>query len=274
MDTSPSIRKDLFGFTSIPFLKTIDSPYLDQTREDALEKLHAFLRYRGFAVVTGDTGCGKSMLLNHLCKTLHPNSSKIIYIPFSFFNERDMLRAICHGLEIEASYQKETMIHDIQNRIQEIRRLNPVLLLDEIQSISQQTLETVRLLCNFQFDSHNHFSLIMSGADSFLETLRRRINEPLRQRITLFINLKALSRNNTQDYIGHHIKSAGAQHEIIAPEAMNQIHDGASGIPRLINTITLSAIQYASSEQNPTVELKHVHQAMKTSLLPQREIKI
>jgi len=274
MKKIPPIRKDLFGFTSIPFLKTTSPPYLDDIRKEALDKLFLFLEYRGFAVVTGGNGCGKTMLLDHLCKTLNPNSCKIIYIPFAFFNETDMLSAICHGLDIGNAYRKEIMIHHIQNRIHEIHPTNPILVLDEIQQINQQTLETVRLLCNFQFDSKHHFSLIMSGADSFLERLRRQVNESLRQRITLFINLKPLSRNETDGYLSHYINAAGAHQQVFEDQAVAQIHDAANGIPRVINNIALSSLHLASLDQSTTVELNHVHQAMKSTLIPQREIKL
>jgi len=162
----------------------------------------------------------------------------------------------------------------IQNRIHEIHPTNPILVLDEIQKINQQTLETVRLLCNFQFDSKHHFSLIMSGADSFLERLRRQVNESLRQRITLFINLKPLSRNETHGYLSHYINAAGAHQQVFADQAVAQIHDAANGIPRVINNIAVSSLHLASLDQSTTVELNHVHQAMKSTLIPQREIKL
>jgi len=114
----------------------------------------------------------------------------------------------------------------------------------------------------------------MSGADSFLERLRRQVNESLRQRITLFINLKPLTGNETAEYLTHYINAAGAHQQIFAAQAIAQIHDAANGIPRVINNIAVASLHLASLDESATVELNHVHQAMKSTLIPQREIKL
>jgi len=72
-------------------------------------------------------------------------------------------------------------------------------------------------MTNFNFEDKNIFSVIMAGNDEFLQQLKLRINEPMRQRVTCFSRLTALSREDTEKYIDHHLKIAGAHQEIIKP---------------------------------------------------------
>jgi len=122
------------------------------------------------------------------------------------------------------------MLGKIQDCITEIQPANPILILDEIQKISHQTLETIRLMTNFNFEDKNLFSVIMAGNDEFLQQLKLRINEPMRQRVTCFSRLTALSREDTEKYIDHHLKIAGAHQEIISPQAAALVYDFTSGI--------------------------------------------
>jgi type II secretory pathway predicted ATPase ExeA len=95
-------------------------------------------------------------------------------------------------------------------------------------------------MTNFNFEEKNLFSVIMAGNDEFLQQLRLRINEPLRQRITCFQRLSVLSREDTKKYITHHMETAGVHHEIITDQASTLVYDMTSGIPRLVNSLELS----------------------------------
>jgi len=267
-----SSRLDIFGFTHMPFITLSKSPYLDDLRKDAIDKLNNFLDHRGFAVITAPPGCGKTILLHHLTEKLHPNAHKIIYIPFSILSEIDMLRTLCYELELEPKVSKSVMLRNIQNRIKDIHPVNTILVLDEIQKINHQTLEMIRLTSNFNFDGKNYFSIIMAGTEQFLQQLRLKINEPLRQRTTLFIRLCPFSRTHTAHYIQHQLRQAGAHQDILSEQAANSIHDQTSGIPRIINNLTLTALQEAAMEKSPTLQLGHVQKASKIALIPEREI--
>ena len=134
---------DRFGFTAVPFINASKTAYLDTARDKVLKDLRNFLNYRGFAVLCGSPGTGKTALLKHLCRQLQPNEHKIIYIPFSMLKPSDMLKNICVKLDIEPTVSTSKMLTKIQDCIAEIQPVNPVLVLDEIQKISHQTLEVI-----------------------------------------------------------------------------------------------------------------------------------
>jgi len=144
--------------------------------------------------------------------------------------------------------------------------------LDEIQNANHKTLEVVRLMANFSFESRNLFSVIMAGGDQFIEQIGLQINEPLRQRVALYVRIKALTRDHTHAYVTHHVQAAGAHHDIISKQTLNLIHDTSSGIPRMINNITLAAIHAAAENQEPIIDIQHVQTAINQVALPTREV--
>jgi general secretion pathway protein A len=252
---------DRFGFTAVPFAGALKTTYLNVSRDKVLKNLRNFLNYRGFAVLCGSPGTGKTALLNHLCRQLQPNEYKIIYIPFSMLKPSDMLKNICVKLNLEPTVSTSKMLTKIQDCIAEIQPVNPVLVLDEIQKISHQTLEVIRLMTNFNFEEKNLFSVLMTGNDEFIQHLKLRINESLRQRVTCYCRLTPLSRKETEEYIDHHFEATGAHQKIITEQAVSLVYDFTSGIPRLINSLTFAALEDAAKAGSGIIDLEHINKA-------------
>jgi type II secretory pathway predicted ATPase ExeA len=252
---------DPFAFTHVPFSRVPDVPFLEPSREETLRRLGNFLGYRGFAVITGPPGTGKTVLLGHLCRNLQPNEHRIIYVPFSVLRQSDMLRHLCSELGIPTAMSASRMIRGIQERIREIQPVNPVIVLDEIQQASHPTLDILRLLTNFDFEDKKLISVLMAGNDEFLNQLKLRINEPLRQRVTCYARMTPLSRECTGDYVRHAFENAGAHQQIITPQAVGLVHDCTSGIPRLIDSVMLAALETAAGKGSRIIELEHVRTA-------------
>lgn len=269
--TNDRHRFDIYGITGKPFGSTPVKPFLNDEKRNLLNHLDSFLEHRGFAVLTGPAGGGKSSLLNYFCSKLNHKTHQVIYMPFSILSEGDFLRAICRAMDIEPASRKSVMINEIQNVVRDIQPVNPVLVLDEAQKISAPTLEFIRLLSNFEFDSKNLFSVIMTGSNEFLQCLKLRMLEPLRQRITFFGKIKSLSRNETPAYIKHGFEAVGACQDIIEEQAFTLIHDLSGGIPRLINSITTAALENAAGEESSIIKLEHVRNAQKYTFIPERE---
>ncbi len=269
--TADKHRFDIYSITKTPFGGTPDKPYLNAGRRELLKRLDGFLEHRGFAVLTGPVGGGKSSLLNHFRSKLNAKTHQVTYMPFSILSEGDFLRAICMAMDIESASRKSKMINAIQSVARDIQPVNPVLILDEAQKISPTTLEFVRFLANFDFDGRNLFSVIMAGSNEFLHGLKLRILEPLRQRITFFGKIKPLDRGETEEYVKHGFEVVGACQEVVDEGALTLIHDISGGIPRVINSITRAALENAAEEQSPLVKLEHVRKAQEYTFISERE---
>lgn len=263
---------DPFGFSSTPFSENEKTPFLDASRRRVLRRMRSFLDYRGFAVLCGAPGTGKTMLMNHLRQTLQTNEHRIIYISFAMLKPADMLKNICLKLDLEPTVSTSRMLRRVQDRITEIQPVNPILVLDEIQKISHSTLETIRLTTNFNFEEKNLISVVMVGNDEFLQQLKLRLNEPLRQRITCFQRLSPLSREDAGAYIKHHFEKAGAHHEIITEQAVNLVYDLTSGTPRLINSLVFAALEEAADAGSKIIDLDHINKGSELVFLPEHEV--
>lgn len=264
-------RFDLYSITEMPFGKSSAKPYLNNERKEILKRLDNFLQHRGFAVVTGSAGAGKSSLLNHFRSKLNQKTHQVVYMPFSILGEGEFLRAICAAMNIEVVARKGRMIEAIQSVARETQPVNVVMILDEAQKLTPGTLEFVRMLTNFEFDGRNLFSVIFSGSNEFTQTLRLRILEPLRQRVTLFDKINPLNRDETTEYVRHGFEAAGACQEVVTEQALTLIHDISGGTPRMINSITRAALEAAAEEKSPLIEIEHVRTAQKHTFPPERE---
>lgn len=265
-------RFDRFAFTKLPFTDEIKPAFIDTEREEILKVMHNFIRRRGFAVLTGSPGTGKTMLLNHFSRDLNPNENKIIYIPFSMLKPSDMLKTICIKLDIIPVISTTGMLAKIQECVTAMQPVNPVFVFDEVQKIMHPTMETVRLMTNVNFEEKNLFSVIMSGNDEFLQNIRLRIYEPLRQRISCYKRLNPLKRSSSEQYIIHQFKEAGALHKIMTEQAVGLVHDLTAGIPRIINKICFAATESAADDNSEIIDLKHVNRAAELVMLPNSEI--
>ncbi len=263
-ENSSNLREKLsrYAFSHLPFTDEINEAYLDDHRKQSLTLFREFLQFRGFALLSGEPGCGKSYLLNHLCGKLPGNTHKVMYIPFSQVGDSDMLKLICHELGIENGMSRSRMLKVIQKCIEDMQPVNTILVLDECQITSHKTLETIRLLTNFHFEEKNLFSVIMAGTEDFVQMLRLRINTALMQRITLHREIKALNREKTREYIDHHFRVAGVQHEILTPQAVERVFTASAGVPRIIDNLMRVALREAAEDNQDRIELEHVRRGM------------
>ena len=267
-----TIRNDLFGFSSIPFRKMPEKPYLNEEKKRFLQELDSFVYRRGIAAIAGEPGAGKTALVRYFCEGLPRNNHLIIYNPFTNGSENDLLRSLCIALDIEPCFHKNKTIANLQQRIKELGNINPILVLDELQNASHKLLECVRLLTNNDFDATNRLTLILIGTDDLFRELKKKINESLRQRITLYCRVSELSFDEENDYIHHCLRQAGSEQHIFKEESLKLIDDIARGRIRIINSLAAAALESASREASSTVELSHVQQAEKVCILPKDQV--
>ncbi len=269
---TPVIRQDLFGLTSVPFFNNPKEPFLDPQRQQCLKQLQKFLQFRGFAAIAGRPGSGKTALIRYFSKSLHQPAHKIIYLPFTNLSENDTLKAICQRFDTEPPFGKNKIINAIQKRIRQIQPVNPLIILDEMQNASIAVMDHIRLLANDNFDAENKASFILVGTNEFFAKLNLAINQSFAQRITFFSQLKELTAEETNNYIRHCLKQAGAQHTVLDPSAIQLIADASKGIIRIINQLAGHAMAIASESQSSNVTLAHVQQAADLCILPQLEV--
>jgi general secretion pathway protein A len=218
-------------------------------------------RHKGFVVVTGEVGTGKTLLLRCLLRLLE-NSKDIAYA--YLFNSRltpsEFLQYVVSDFGFPASGKNKCeLLLDLSKFLitRGSKHLTTVLIVDEAHDLPVDTLEELRLLSNLETTDDKLLQIILMGQPELDKKLDSVELRQLKQRIPLRTQLGALTAKQTQEYIEQRLRIAGADpisHPIFSSQAIEAVHLYSRGFPRLINIICENALVSAYSRQLPTVK--------------------
>jgi general secretion pathway protein A len=243
--------EQFYGFEERPFSITPDPRFvfLSKRHEDAL----AHLLYGvgrggsgGFVQLTGEVGTGKTTLCRLMLDQV-PENTRIALILNPMLEPLELLRAICRELGAEpppVEQGQEALDQCLNRRLLEIHAAGEraVLIVDEAQNMSRETLEQVRLLTNLETETDKLLQIILLGQPELRELLNRPSLRQLAQRITARYHLAPLGAAETAEYVRHRIQVAGAPRCAFTPAALKTLHHVSGGVPRLINIIADRAL--------------------------------
>jgi general secretion pathway protein A len=246
--------ESFYGLKEKPFNLTPDPDYLYMSpgHENAYTHLeYAIQESKGFVVVTGEVGSGKTTLINYLLRKI-PQAIHVGIINNTLVDPQELLKMICHEFEIQfEDSDKTVLLTRLYGYLLEqySKRERVVLIIDEAQNLSEKTLEEIRMLSNLESEKHHLIQMILVGQPQLKEKLQRKSLEQFVQRVTVNCHLDALDEDQVEGYIRHRLTVAGAQSlDIFDPEAMWAIYKHSRGIPRLINTICDTAFVYGFAD--------------------------
>ena len=213
----------------------------------------------GFVQLTGEVGTGKTTLCRLALEQV-PDKTRIALILNPMLGPRELLEAICDELEIEHDAgpgQGILKIHGALNRYllnvhAEGERV--VLIIDEAQNLSADSLEQVRLLTNLETATDKLLQIILIGQPELRDVLKKRHLRQLAQRITARYHLDPLTLDETHQYVRHRLSVAGAEHCPFQDSAIGAIHAHADGVPRLINIIADRALLAGYSTEAHSID--------------------
>lgn len=252
--------KKFFGLQENPFNVNPDPRYLFVTphTEEALSCLTYGIQSRkGFILLTGEVGTGKTTLINKLLEWLHRGNCPTAFIFNPRLSEDQFFDFMMADLGIPC---------DTRSKSQVLLRLNQwlmeryragetaVLIVDEAQNLSSAVLEEIRLLTNLETYTEKLLQIVLSGQPELETKLKQPELRQLRQRITLRSKTYPLTSQETNGYISSRLRIAGSDGQpIFAPEAMEVIYRYSHGIPRVINVLCEHALINAFADQRKPV---------------------
>lgn len=247
--------KQFFHLESEPFTINPDPRFLcmmPHTREALACLQHGIASRKGFIVLTGEVGTGKTTLLRHTLNALHRTRIHSAFI----FNPRldimDFLEFVLADFGLTpVNRSKSGMIIQLNRWLIDRYRDGEicVIVVDEAQNCSWDLLEEIRLLTNLETSSQKLAQIVLSGQPELETRLRQPNVRQLRQRIALWCRTKPLTATQTGEYIAARLRIAGTTTEIFLPDAIQLIHKASHGIPRLINLICENALIFAYVDQ-------------------------
>jgi len=236
--------KEFFGLRTNPFNVNPDPRFLFLTRhtEEALACLTYGVQSRkGFVLLSGEVGTGKTTLINKLRAWLRLQQVATAFV----FNPRlnvpqflDYMMAV-FGIPCESRVKSQVLLR-LYNWLLDRYRAGEtaVLIVDEAQSLSEEVLEEVRMLTNLETFTEKLMQIILVGQPELEHTLRKPHLRQLRQRLTLRAKTYPLTLDETRAYVQQRLRIAGSNgQEIFDPEAVAAVHRYATGIPRVINLL-------------------------------------
>jgi general secretion pathway protein A len=234
-----------FGLAEPAFSIAVNPRYLymSQQHKEALAHLLYGVTGGGFVMLTGEVGTGKTTIIRCLLEQM-PEHTDIALVMNPMSNVTELLTTICE--ELGASYvSDDPTVKDLTDALHRFllrnhtHGRNTILLIDEAQLLSAQTLEQVRLLTNLETTTQKLLHIILVGQPELKTLLAKPELRQLAQRITARFHLTPLTLSETQAYIRHRLKVAGLPEgrSPFSYAIIKRIHAFTGGIPRLINVI-------------------------------------
>lgn len=246
--------ESFYGLKEKPFNLTPDPDYLYMS--PGHENVYSHLEYaiqenKGFVVVTGEVGSGKTTLINYLIRKI-PVTINVGIINNTFVQPLELLKMICQEFDLQTEHADKTVLLERFSSYlleQYSRRERVTLIIDEAQNLPDKSLEQIRMLSNLESEKHHLIQMILVGQPQLREKLQKKSLEQFVQRVTVYCHLDALDKEQVEQYIRHRLKVAGAQNlDTFDTEAISAIFKHSRGIPRLINTLCDSAFVYGYAD--------------------------
>ena len=258
-----------YGLSESPFALTPDPRYLflsEPHKEALASAVYGVQERKGFVLILGEVGTGKTTIIRHLLGRFGPNiHSVFVFNPAVSFTE--LLQLMLRDLELPcASLRRVEMIDTLNDYLLKEAAAGRyvVVIIDEAQHLSPAVLEEVRMLSNLETARGKLIQILLVGQPELGEKLGRPELRQLRQRISLVAELKPLSYDDTVQYITHRLEVAGREGGgVFSRRALKAIYRGSGGIPRLVNVICDKALVLGYGAGAKVIKAKIIREVLK-----------
>jgi general secretion pathway protein A len=216
-------------------------------REALAGLVHSACNHSGLTVLSGEAGCGKTMLLHVLKGWLEKRNFRIGFCTNPTLTRAELYDLLLFQLGITCpSSLKSRQLIALEESLYQSKRAGKraIIIVDEAHALSRELLEEVRLLLNLETAQEKLLDIIIAGQPELIDTLRCSELRQLKQRVACFCRLDRLSLPEVTEYIKHRFAQAGVPHQEIFPEAtIKLVYEYTHGIPRLVNTLCDGALR-------------------------------
>jgi general secretion pathway protein A len=260
---------DLYGLREAPFSITPDPEFmfLSRTHQSAIERLQYGVGNRmGFMILTGEVGTGKTTLCRYLLEEL-AKTANTVYILNPTLTGKELLQSILDdlGLSYPQRSTKKQLIDKLNAFLLSPGRDQPtVLIVDDAQVTSCETLEQLRLLSNLETDKFKLLQIILVGQPELEDRLEQHDMRQLKQRISIHCRLDFLNPGEVGEYIARRLYCCGNKGSLrFTEKSVALIHRQSGGIPRIINCLCDYALVSGYVANDFTITPEHIHNAIR-----------
>ena len=261
--------EQFYGFYEAPFNITPDPRFLffsGRHQEAFGHLLFGIKERKGFIQITGEVGTGKTTLCRALLEALDPGYRTALILNPSMSQDQ-LLQTIVEEFGLTARNSDRASLLDTLNTFlldQVHESHDAVLVIDEAQNLSRELMEQVRLLSNLETDRQKLLQIVLMGQPELRKILDETGLRQLRQRITVRYHLTSLDYPETEMYIAHRLRVAGANSRpTFTRAALRRIFRYSCGVPRLINAVCDKALLCGYVEEEDHLTSRHLKRAIR-----------
>lgn len=254
-----------FGLSQIPFGKEISSKslFLYTQLDELYQKLELAVESQSAALLTGQAGTGKTTAVRGFLDTLPANQFRVVYLG----NDQDGTSLFIRlGMELGlklASMRSQRLLQLNQYAKRQLsggKQL--ILVIDEAHLLDGRTLEDIRLLTNSDMDTRTPVILFLLGQIWLRSKLKYHGHEALHQRMRFRFGLEGLTKQQTKEYVAHHLALVDCKSDIFTSDAMDYLFMASGGILREINNLTIDAMLKAANQGKRKIDEKMIRLAV------------
>lgn len=255
-----------YGMEYDPFIKNTEDVIIDTSESREVRyRLEYLKETKGFGLLTGQAGRGKTTTVRAWASTLNSSLYKVVYIPLSTITVQEFYRQLATGLGAEPAFRKVDnfrTIQDIVTRYALEKKITPVIILDEANYMSNGILNDLKLLFNFSMDSRDRAVVLLTGLPQLNNTLRLNVHEPLRQRIVMNYDIDGLNEEEAREYVLKKMEQASCRKKVFEESAMEAVINSGNGTMRIINRICENCLLLGYHEKKEIIDTDIVMKAV------------
>ncbi len=260
-----------FNLNTKPFEISPDPRFLwlgEKHKEGFAILKYGIVTGKGFISLTGDVGTGKTTLLNALAKSFG-DTYIFARIPDPSLEGLDFFNFAANAFEMDKRFRgKGDFLSELTTFLNNAHANNKevILIIDEAQAIKQELLEEIRLISNIEKPEKKLINIIFAGQNDFNKILIN--NRALRNRLAINYKIEPLTEIETEEYITHRLKTAGAKIRIFSSSAIHEIYSFSKGNPRQINIICDLALLHGYAAETVKIEPAIIKECVKRTAIP------
>lgn len=240
-----------YELTNTPFSRNVPAEklYASNMLDEAIGRLEYAAERQLFAVVTGNSGTGKTTTIRKFKEVLDPGKYMVMYIADSKLTPRNFYKGLLDQLGCEAKFYRgdsKRQLHREIELMKGIHHLDPVVVVDEAHLLDKEMLEEVRFLLNFKMDAQSPMTLILVGQSELWDRLQLQTYAAIRQRIDVQYKLSQMDLSQVKGYINCHLTYAGNPREIFTDAAVEEIYKYSGGVARMVNKLCSQCLLYGA----------------------------